>query len=169
MKLRLQNEYKELLKVPKTPLYDWTIEPGEEAPYVRSYIITYHVKTLVMNGAKLDWQYETAVRISKDSLNEPWKAKVVRGSVPFHPDIWPNGRFSGGYGMDDPTMWLYEAINFIGKTLRFQPDLINAPSPSNRDAAAYWLKHKDDKDEDGNRLFPTESEEFPVPVPDRTQ
>ncbi len=83
-------------------------------PYVSSYLVTYHVKTLIKKENKLGWQKDTTVRISKSAINEPWAVTVTEGSVPFNPNWWPSGRMDTG-DMSDPMKWLYDVINFIGK------------------------------------------------------
>lgn len=164
LKIRLQNEYNRFLEVPKTRLYDWKAAPGETVPYVKNYIITYHIRTLVQNkDGGLEWQNETTVKISKASIREPWAVVVTEGKVPYHPNWWPHGSVCRGNGMDNPEMWLYEAVNFVGRLLQFQPDVINPNSPANVDANNYWLKHKNDKDASGKRIFPTDSTVFPLP------
>ncbi len=164
MKLRLESEYNELRKVPQTKLYDWAIAPGETIPYVSSYLVTYHIRTLVKKEGKLEWQNDTTVCISKSAIDKPWAATVKKGAVPYHPNWWPSGNVCVGNGMDDPEMWLYEAINFVGKLLQFQPDVINPRSPANGDANTYWLAHKNDVDRrNGRHFFPTDSTVFPIP------
>ena len=83
--------------------------------------------------------------------------------MPYHTNIWASGNVCPGNGMDDPGMWLYDAINFVGKLLQFQPGVINVHSPANPDAKTYWLKHQNDRDSRGHDLYPTDNRLFPVP------
>ena len=157
---RLMIEYETLKNVPKTDLYDWEIDAGEHELYVRNYIVTYHVKTIVKNGEKLEWQKDTTVRLSWLEHDHVWECRVVNGQVPFHANVYADGKFD--YGEYDPGRELYEYINYYGQMLQFQ--LIDINSISNNDAAAFWREHKDDRDNLGQPVFPTDNRPFPVPV-----
>lgn len=135
--LRLSNEYQAMCAFPLNPLFSWQIAPGEKPPCVKDYLVTYNVKTMVMKDGKLKPQYQTTVRITMpDSPGSAPTVRIVRGIVPYHPNIYTNGNFCLGDMWNEGILW--KLLIKIARVLAFDPMYTNPDSPANRDAANDW-------------------------------
>ena len=163
---RLENEFDRMTQLPRSVLYEWEPAPDEQVPVVGSYLVTYYVHTIAKDheNDRLVWQDETGIEITKDSIENGWRARVYRGLTPFHPQWWQSGWFDAGMIGSDPGMWLCDFINLVGESLRFRADMIDTASPANPAAAAFWQQHRDDKDILGNAFFPTDGRPFIDPA-----
>ena len=138
--LRLENEYNAMCAFPICDLFSWKIAPGQTTPRVRSYIITYYVKTMVKPGTHIKDQVRTVVRIDlPEDPNSAPLTRIIEGDIPYHPNWYRNGNLcNGDMWAKDPILWRY-VIN-IGRVLAFDPGVTNPKSAANSDAAAYWEK-----------------------------
>ncbi len=158
--MRIKNEYNTMCLFPICSLFSWKIAPGQNPPMVRSYLVTYRVKTIVKDGGRLKPQERTVVRISlPDSPGSDPMAQIIEGHVPYHPNWYDNGRLCNGDMWEkDPILWKY-VIN-IGRTLAFDPAVTNPDSPANGEAAANWkVKQKRTR-----KPYPCGRTDFPHPM-----
>lgn len=157
-KARLKAEYEAMCALPYTGLFSWKLAPGQKAPYVTQYLITYNNKTLVKGpGGIVKTQMSTTVQISINPDVFPTNApiaRVVSGAVPFHPNWWENGNVCNG-NIWNVDMWIWQYAIKIGRVLAFDPSVTNIGSPANRDAIPYWNAHL--------RSFPCGRINFPHP------
>lgn len=155
-RVRLQNEFLELKKIRRNDIMEFVPAPGEVEPYVRNYIVTYHIPTFVDNGNSI--QQTTVVKVSiPDNFPQTQPiADVVQGRVPFHVNWWADGHLCNG-NFWNSGRWLYEYFGFIGEVLQFRPDRINVGSPANRNAIPFFQANR--------HRMPTDSR--PMPVPNR--
>ena len=158
-KKRLENEYKELQKLPKNDLFKVVPAPGQTPPYVSCYHVIYTVPTWVKVRGRLVKQERTVVAVEKLSLSNAPQARVIEGDVPYHTNWYTNGAVCNGNAWTSPAMWLYEYIGFVCELLQFKKDRINPKSPANHEARDYWLEHQNDRSK-----FPTDTRLIPVPV-----
>lgn len=156
LKIRLRNEYYELQKIPKNNgFYDITPAPGEEAPYVQKYHVTYHIPTFIKQGSSI--QRDTKVEISiPDSfpVGAP-KMTVIEGAVPFHVNWWAESGDLCNGNFWNPDRWLYEYVAFAGEVLAFRTERVNVNSPANRNAIPFYESNK--------HRFPTIKDAMPGP------
>lgn len=95
----------------------------------------HNVKTMVKDGNKLKPQEKTEVLITlSDNPGGAPTARIVGGSIPFHPNIYSNGNFClGDMWAKEPILW--KLVINIGKVLAFDPAHTNPNSPANGDAS----------------------------------
>ena len=150
------------LNTPDNDLYTVEPAPGEEAPYVKRWLLTYRGPTLVKRAdGMIDRQTETVVRIDLYALEDGgfgMRAHVEEGLVPFHPNWFLSGLLANGQAWSKAT-GLVEYIVFVCEILQFKAHRINLESPANAEAARYYAAHRDDAE-----AFPVDAR--PVPVPE---
>lgn len=136
--MRLENEYRAMCAFPINTLFSWKIAPGQTAPRVRAYVVTYNVITMVKDGDRLKSHNKTVVLITlPDSPDGAPTARIIGGSIPFHPNIYTSGYFCPGDIWDkEKILWKF-VIN-IGRVLAFDPDITNPQSAANIEAAQDW-------------------------------
>jgi hypothetical protein len=158
--LRQENEYRAMCAFPINPLFSWKIAPGQRVPRCKEYLITYNVKTMVLDGGKLKPQKKTEVliKLSDDPGGKP-TAKIVGGRIPFHPNIYPDGNFCLG-DLWETDSRLFMLVIKLGKVLAFDPAHTNPRSPANPDAAIDWNA----KQSGLRKPYPCGSINFPHPV-----
>lgn len=76
--LRLENEYRAMCAFPINSLFSWKITAGQSTPRVKSYIITYHVKTMVKSRIGLKVQDKTEVLIT---MSDSWSNIKIHNSL----------------------------------------------------------------------------------------
>lgn len=159
-KQHLANQYQAMCAFQENDLFGWRIAPGQQVPYVTSYIVTYTVKTMVMKGDCLMPQMQTVVRIDLPaSERDCIRAQVIGGEVPFSPNIYSNGWISaGGYHGGLTALWTLVII--IGRIIAFDPAVTNPESPSNSAAARDWKQ----KQAAGQLPYPCGRVDFPSPA-----
>jgi len=162
MKLRLENEYHAMCAFPVNSLFTWRIAPGQTAPRVKSYIITYNVRTKVKDRGSERFQEKTVIRLDyPDDINSAPIVNVIEGKVPFHPNWWENGRLCPG-SMWDKEKILWKYVIKIGKVLAFDPEFTNPKSPANHAAANDW--EEKERQHRIHRMYPCGRTDFPRPV-----
>lgn len=158
--LRLENEYRAMCAFPINSLFSWKIAAGQSTPRVKSYIITYYVKTMVKGHIGLKVQDKTEVLITmSDSPGGAPTAKIIGGSIPYHPNIYTNGNFClGDMWALEPILW--KLVINIGRVLAFDPARTNPGSPANSDAASDWKV----KQSGFRKHYPCGRTDFPHPM-----
>lgn len=158
--LRLENEYRAMCAFPINSLFSWKAAPGQSIPRVKSYIVTYNIKTMVKDGGRIKPQNRTAVLITmSDSPGGAPTAKVIGGLVPFLPNIYTNGSFClGDLWAKEPILW--KLLINIGRVLAMDPERTNPGSPANGEAATAW----NDKRSGLRKEHTYEKIKFPHPV-----
>lgn len=132
---RLESEYKAMCCFPVNRLFSWRVEPGQRPPRVRTYRVTYHVKTLVKHGTRMVPQYKTEVLITlPDSPSLRPTARIVGGEPPWHPNVYVDARICIGRFWDEPHVW--RLVLKIGKLLAFDPETADVTSAANPAALA---------------------------------
>lgn len=155
-KTRLANEYNKLCKVPFNSLYRWSVAPGQTAPEVRSYLVTYTnpcpVKTVlgVVNQDQITVRFD----LGPNYPNDCPAATIVEGETPFLPNVYPSGNFCFG-DLYKSNYFLWQWFNVVGRVLAGDPLYTNPGSPANDDARTYYLNHR--------RKFPVGRIDFPRP------
>lgn len=143
-KSRAIAEYDAMCSIPINPLFAWKPAPGQKPPYVTSYIVTYNNKTLVKaSSGSIVPQLKTTVQIDINPDTFPIgapTARVVAGTVPYHPNWWENGYVCNG-NIWHTDMWLWQYIIKIGRVLAFDPAVTNTGSPANPASVSYWNAH----------------------------
>lgn len=136
---RIRHQYEDMCLFPINGLFSWKVDSGQNPPMVKSYLITYRVKTLVKENGRLKPQQKTVVRIRlPESPGADPTAHIVEGLVPFHPNWYDNGRLcNGDMWSADPILWKY--VIKIGQTLAFDPARTNPRSPANSEANVDWI------------------------------
>lgn len=159
---RIENQYRAMCAFPICDLFSWKIAPGQSVPRVKSYIITYRVKTMVMDGGRLRSQERTVIRIDMpDTPNSAPTARVVEGKVPFHPNFYVDGRLCpGNMWVTDPILWKF--VIKIGQVIAFDPQHTNPASPANREAAEDWNRKQTLAS--FRKPYPCGRTDFPHPV-----
>lgn len=157
-KSRLKAEYEAMCALPFNSLFTWKLGPGQRAPYVTQYIITYNNPTMVQGprGA-IKTQAKTTVQIDINSDCFPTgapTARIIEGQVPFHPNWYTSGNVCNG-NIWHTNMWIWEYAIKIGRVLAFDPVVTNPGSPANGNAVPYWNSHV--------RSFPCGRTNFPHP------
>jgi hypothetical protein len=158
---RQENEYRAMCAFPINPLFSWKIAPGQRVPRCTQYLVTYNVKTMVLDGNKLKPQKKTEVLITlSDSPGGTPTAKIVGGEVPFHPNIhYPGGKIClGNIWKNDPL--LHKLVINIGRLLAFDPTITNPKDPANKVAADDWIA----KQSSPRKPYPCGNTNFPHPV-----
>lgn len=153
---RLKAEYEAMCALPFNSLFSWKIGPGQKAPYVTQYIVTYNNPTIVHTGRTVRRQEKTTVQINIDG-NFPYtppSAQVIEGQIPYHPNWFANGNLCNG-NIWNTNMWIWEYVIKIGRVLAFDPGVANPASPANSQALNYWRTHI--------RSFPCGQINFPHP------
>ncbi len=162
MRLRLENEYHAMCAFPVNSLFTWRIAPGQTVPRVKSYIITYNIRTKVRDGGRERFQEKTTVRIDyPEDINNAPIVNIIEGKVPFVPNWWENGRLCPGNMWEkDKRLWMF--VIKVGKVLAMDPAYTNPDSPANHIAASDW-KDKERKHLI-NKLYPCGRTDFPHPA-----
>ena len=160
--IRLENEYKAMCAFPINSLFSWKVLPGQRPPRVESYLVTYNVRTKVLDGGKERFQERTVVRIDYPAdINTAPTVCIVEGKVPYLPNWWENGRMCpGDMWKNKPRLW--EFVICIGKVLACDPAYTNPNSPANHAAANDW-KRKQEKHLI-QKLYPCGRTDFPHPI-----
>ena len=158
--LRIQHQYEEMCHFPINSLFSWKVDEGQNPPTVRSYLVTYRIKTMVMDHGRLKPQFKTVVRIRlPESPDRDPTAHVVEGLVPYHPNWYDNGRLcNGDMWVKDPILWKY--VLKIGHTLAFDPGFTNIHSPANSKANADWIAKMNRR----IKPYPCGKTDFPHPI-----
>lgn len=118
--LRLENQYREMCAFPINNLFSWKVAPGQDIPRCKAYLVTYNVRTMVKDGARLKPQERTEVLYTlPDSPSGAPEAHIVGGSIPFHPNIYRNGSFCLGDIWINCGERLWKLVIDIGKVLAF--------------------------------------------------
>ena len=162
----LENEYKSTLELNK--IADGLIEvvpaPGQTPPFVEAYIAAFNFPTLVKAGNQIRLQNGIRVLIKTEGstlFSRRIQAQIPAGEpVPFHPNWWDSGLMDNGM----ERMEMHELIpflQFVFYVLQFQERYVNPLSPSNVEAARYWIEHRNDPG-----AFPTDTHPFPQ-LPER--
>lgn len=159
-KQRIANQYWAMCAFRTNDLFSWAIAPGQKAPHVTSYIVTYNVKTLVMVNDKLVPQMRTVVQIDMPaSEHDRPTARVIEGLTPFSPNIYVNGKVCVG-NLEEKNFILWRFVVKLGKLIAFDPGVTNPDSPANGAAATDW-KQKQSK---LIKPYPCGRIDFPHPV-----
>lgn len=156
--LRLGNEYEELCRIPFNTLFSWKRADSQWPP--RQYIVDYHVTTMVKDpSGHLVKQDKTTVTITMPSApNATPKASVIKGQVPYNPNIYSSGDFClGNLWAREPHLW--KLVINIGRVLAFDPARVDPNSPANPLAAADWKQKQSRR----NPPYPCGRTEFPHP------
>ncbi len=157
-RLRIENEYKAICRLPIVSFYKLKIAPGEKPPYVRKYLVIYRNPYMVKTGSLVKKAREITVQFAlpENYPYAPPEATIVSGDLPFLPNVYTSGRFCYGSMYKGSTMWLWEFMNNIGHVLAGDPRYTDINSPANADAAHYYSSHRS--------KFPTGRIDFPRPT-----
>ena len=155
-KERLANEYRALCKVPINGIYRWELTPGQSAPEVSSYTVTYTNPYPVRAGRGIAIRPGITVRfdLGPNYPNECPAAQIVKGETPFLPNVYPSGNFCFG-DLYKSTYFLWQWFNVVGRILAGDPLYTHPGSPANGDAAQYYTANRS--------KFPVGRIDFPRP------
>lgn len=158
--LRLEHEYEAMCHFPFNNLFSWKIAPGQRAPRVKAYIVTYYVKTAINEVGNIKPQNKTEVLITlSDSPDAAPTVKIIGGKVPYLPNIFTSGKFClGTMWAAEPHIWML-VIN-IGRILALDSVRTNPGSPANSNAALDW----NNKTTQLYKFRPRNNINFPHPV-----
>ena len=151
--VRLERDYREMLKIQDRPYLSWVASKGE-LPYAEEYLLTVKVRTYVFSAkqrvCRVGAVHRCTVRVTLwDSY--PQVAPYVKMlSLPpvFHPNWFSKGTYC------PPQPWhkedsLKDYVKQLIRTLQYEPSLIETEAPANYKALDWYLKHR------GNtELFP---------------
>ncbi len=136
---RLKHEYQAMCAFPINNLFTWKIAPGQTPPRIHSYLVTYHVYTMIKENGKSKKSLETIellITLGDNPSGIP-TVRIIRGKIPFHPNIYLNGSFClGDLWLKEPFLW--KLVINLGKVLAFDPAHTNPDSPANAEAAQDW-------------------------------
>ena len=157
-KKRLENEYKELMRINGAVI---RIEPLENAPYSK-YGITYNIRTIISPSPT--YRDTTVVTLTiPPSYPGPTGAPTIIAEntpSPWHPNWWPDGRWCSAYYSSnyDSSESLVNLVLRCARVLQFDPVVTNTGSPANSAAIAFW-----DANARNKRVIPCDTKPLPVP------
>ena len=144
---RLAADYRDMLKIQDRPYLSWVAVKGE-LPYVEEYLLTVKLRSYALGVSSGRYVVGVVDRCTvKVTLwdSYPNVAPNVRMlSLPpvFHPAWYSKGTYC------PPVPWRKDAslkdyVMQMLRTIRYEPELMDAAAPANYKALDWYLKHRD--------------------------
>lgn len=152
-KIRLKNDYTEMKNI-RGDIIQWEILKGE-APYVESYRLTVHVRTIISSVPEYRDTHIIDVELSENYPFSPPRVTMQSSPQPFHPNWYLDRHWC--YGTWNLFESLGEHVTRMIRTLQFDLEITNPNSAANSQANTWFLSHKN------AGLFPCDKTTLPDP------
>lgn len=153
-KIRLSNEYKEMLEIKDTPTSKWETD-GSEQEVEDEYIVTLYTKTYSTPDILID---ECQLKITFPE-NYPFESPIIQVvNTPLFNPLFNQYGFLENISFDF-NYSLVDCLEYIFYALQFQPGYIPEDAVSNSTSVEWYLSNKDNK-----ALFPCDKKEFCRPL-----
>jgi len=151
---RLAHDYEEICNISKAgDILSFCVLKGE-IPYVEAYEVTIQINSII--SVKPEYRHEHTVLIELHSdypINAP-KVMCLTKPFPFHPNWYASGLWDYGWFVREEGLGSF--LVRLMRSLQFDPLFVDLTSVSNREAAVWYEKNKN------NGLFPCDKQTLPT-------